>query len=517
MSTTQRLLDAQGIPSTSFVNLLGGSDSLLPDTAGLARVPGAGVSDLEQTIDNQLGKVGATIPIDALRDPYGNTEPDGDELTDPRELSELPTVQGLAHQIPDIAHNPVVQAVNTLAGQVAGAASAVGGAVGLSHTVGDIVAFAHGVGSGQTLELPGQAIDCAAHSIDQGVADVADIGMNGHILAHNLINDAPGELLNGGPVDGLVGQLDHALEGLNEGPLVDVNVLPQGIMGSSGIFHATVDPSQPSLVTVDALAASHSPDSHLIDADALPKSLGDIANVSALTSPDAGEGAVGAVVGDGPSLLDANLLTGNLPNACQSGQMLDDLLQGSACGPEGLVGSLKPFGAIAEADVISDGVFGSPGVAHAAVDATQAALVTLNVLADDISQPSHIVDADALPKSLGQIANVSALTAPATGDGAIGAIVGNGSPTLLDVNVLTAADQIQIPNLGGAGADALAGVLNHDLGGIAQAAVAPAADLAGANFGTGGANCVALPAIDLHDMSQQVTNACPQVDLHSLV
>jgi len=294
-----------------------------------------------------------------------------------------------------------------------------------------------------------------------------------------------------------------------------VDILPHGILGSSGILHATVDPSQGSLVTIDALAASHSPGSHIIDADVLPRSLGDITNVSVLTSPDAGEGAIGAVVGDGMSLLDANLLTGSLPNGCDSGQMLDSLLQGTACGPDGLVGALKPFGTIADIDVISEGVFGSPGILHTAVDPTQAALVTLNALAGDVSQPSHIVDADALPKELGQILNVSVLTAPATGDGAIGAIAGNGH-TLLDTNVLTGADQIHIPNLDGAGTDALAGLLHNDIGAIAQAAITSVADLAAVNTGTGGANCVALAAADLHDVSQQVTNAC-HVDLHPLV
>jgi hypothetical protein len=455
MSTTQRLLDAQGIPSSSFVNLVGGSDSLLPDTAGLARTPGASVSDLEQIIDNQLGNLGAAVPIEALRDPYGNIEPDGDELTDPKELSELPTVQGLAHQIPDIAHSGIVQAANAAAGQVGCAAGAVGGAVGLSHTVGDIVDFAHAVSSSPTLELAQRAIDWAAHSIDQGVTDVAGIGMNGHILVDNLINDAPGELLNGLPVNELVGRLDHALAGLNGDPLVDVSVFPNGVLGSSAILHATVDPAQGSFVTIDALAAPHCPDSHLVDADALPKALGDIANVSVLTSPDAGEGAIGAVVGNGPSLLDANLLTGSLPNACNSGQLLQDVLQESSCGPA--------------------------------------------------------------PSLLGQITNIGTLIAPATGDGAIGAIVGNCSPALLGTNVLAGTDQIHVPNLAGAGADALAGALNHDLAGIVPTAVATAVDLVGANSGTGGTNCVGLPTIDLHEASQQLANASPHVDIHSLV
>src|SRR5713101_2395435 len=52
MSTTQGLLDAQGIPSTSFVDVVGGSDTILPSTAELAGAPGTGVSELEQTIDN---------------------------------------------------------------------------------------------------------------------------------------------------------------------------------------------------------------------------------------------------------------------------------------------------------------------------------------------------------------------------------------------------------------------------------------------------------------------------------
>jgi CRP/FNR family transcriptional regulator, cyclic AMP receptor protein len=52
MSTSQELLDAQGIPSTGFVDVVGGSDTILPSTAGLAGAPGTGVPELEQTIDN---------------------------------------------------------------------------------------------------------------------------------------------------------------------------------------------------------------------------------------------------------------------------------------------------------------------------------------------------------------------------------------------------------------------------------------------------------------------------------
>src|SRR5947208_1564942 len=137
MSTTQRLLDAQGIPATSFVNVVGGSDSILPNTAGLTGGQEPTVTQIEQTVDNQLGKIGATVPIEALRDPYGNYEPDGDELTDPNELSELPTLQGLVNQIPDVTHNPVTQAANCVAAQVGAATGCAAGTVGLSHTVGD--------------------------------------------------------------------------------------------------------------------------------------------------------------------------------------------------------------------------------------------------------------------------------------------------------------------------------------------------------------------------------------------
>src|SRR5438045_3605822 len=53
MSTSQGLLDAQSITSTSFVDVVGGSDTILSNTAGLAGAPGTGVTELEQTSDNR--------------------------------------------------------------------------------------------------------------------------------------------------------------------------------------------------------------------------------------------------------------------------------------------------------------------------------------------------------------------------------------------------------------------------------------------------------------------------------
>jgi hypothetical protein len=498
MSTTQRLLDAQGIPATSFVNVVGGSDSILPNTAGLTGGPGPAVTEIEQTVDNALGQLGAAVPIEALRDPYGNYEPDGDELTDPQELSELPTLQGLVHQLPDIAHNPVTQAANCVAAQVGAAAGCAAGAVGLSHTAGDILGFTHAVGSdGQT--VPQQVVDSIAKSGDQVLTDVADIGANAHMLVDNLINDAPGELLGAQAVNhavnGVVCDINHALGDLQHGPIIDVNVLPNGVMGSSGVLHVTVDPSQPSLVTVDALASPHDASSHIIDADALPRSIGDVLDVSALTSPEPGEGAISAILGNGPSVLEANILTGTLPNAFDPGQGIGGVLGGLTCGPEGLLGSLKSSDVVEDVTDVAHDVFGSCG---------PSGLVGSLKSSDLISDVTDIVR-----DALGSCGN---------GQG-IGGILGNCSPTPV-MNALAAVDRICVPNLCGAGADGLVGALTHDIACIAQAAVTPVADLAGVNSCASGLTSAALPAVDLHDISQpiqQVANAVSHLDVHALI
>jgi hypothetical protein len=213
--------------------------------------------------------------------------------------------------------------------------------------------------------------------------------------------DAAAQLLNGAPQDALSGAPANALDGLGNGSIVDSSVLPGGVDGSSPLLDANVDPSQGS--SVDAVSAGQGANGNVADADALPASVGDIADVGALASPTAGDGGAGVAVGDSPSLLSADALTGTLP--------------------------------------VADGVTGN------SLDGTLGG-----------SQSSSLIDADAAPQSDGTVADANVLTSPQPSDGAIGAAIGNG-PTLVGADELTGNDQLQVAGLNGSGTDSLVGAL----------------------------------------------------------
>ena len=213
--------------------------------------------------------------------------------------------------------------------------------------------------------------------------------------------DAVAQLLNGTPQDALSGAPANALGDLGNGSIVDSSVLPGGVDGSSPLLDANVDPSQGS--SVDAASAGQGANGNAVDADALPASLGDIADVGALASPTAGDGGASVTAGDGPSLLSADALTGTLPVA--------DGVTGSSLG----------------------GVLGG-------------------------SQSSSLIDANAAPQSDGTVADANVLTSPQPSDGAIGGAVGNG-PTLVGADELTGNDQLQVAGLNGSGTDSLVGAL----------------------------------------------------------
>jgi hypothetical protein len=213
------------------------------------------------------------------------------------------------------------------------------------------------------------------------------------------------QLLNGAPQDVVSGAPANALGDLGNGSIVDSNALPGGVDGSSPLLDANVDPSQGS--SVDAVSAGQGSNGNAVDADTLPASLGDIADVGALASPTAGDGGAGVAVGDSPSLLDADALTGTVPIAGGvTGSSLDDTLGG-------LLGG---------------------------------------------SQSSNLIDANAAPQSDGTVADANVLTSPQPSDGAIGAAIGNG-PTLVNASELTGNDQLQIAGLNGSGTDSLVGAL----------------------------------------------------------
>lgn len=438
---TQQLFE--DFSAANLLNLLDGSDGLVADTGNPGALPGAATENVVALGDDALYGAGPS-PVQLGTDP---NDPDGDELTDPDELQEIVDPKQIENYVPSVDTAPLFGAANDAWNEAAGLVVRAGDSVGLGGTANDVIGIGDGTGLGSIgssssspltdiVDLPGQILDTANGGVETTYVSGTNAVWGGVVGIPSLINDASEEAFNDAapltaPVSGLVsdiesgtglpggvgtigdlvsdltglpgnlgslgdlGSLGNLAGVLGTGPIAQVEVAPGGVLGLSGLLDAVVNPSASSLITIDALGTDNGGGSNLADVNALPSSLGTIANLDALTGPVASDGAIGAFVGNGPSLLDANLLNGTLP---------------------GTVGDL---------------IGGSSG--------------------------SHLIDANVLPTTVGDIANLDVLTAPAAPAGAVSALVANG-PNLVTADLLTGHDALQLGGLNSANLDSLSGV-----------------------------------------------------------
>jgi hypothetical protein len=153
-----------------------------------------------------------------------------------------------------------------------------------------------------------------------------------------------------------------------------------------------------------------------------------------------------------------------------------------------------------------------------AADATNGSLNgsvddTLNGLLNG-SSSSNLVDANAGSQADdGNLGDASVLTAPQTGDGALGGFVGDGS-NIATADALTGNDPPQ-SSLSGTGADSLVGTLTNDLSAPGTAAAAPVetapalTNIADVSTAAGNADASQIVA--------NVANAAQQATQHALI
>jgi hypothetical protein len=370
-----------GLPSGTedpLAGLLGGSDTILPDTQHL----------------DALGTLGPTL-----------TQIEGD-------------ASGLLGSIGDLGVNP--DTVTDVVPNDTGVGSDANGLVG--QVVDDAQGALNGAGTGGLGDTVGTLLG------DTGTGNL--LGDTGTGAAGNAIGDL-GNGAGTGAGGGIVGDVNSALNGaegndlgaLGNGSLVDASALPGGAAGSSPLVDADVNPSQGSFI--DALSADQgsNSDGSVINADSTPaSSLGDVADGGALGAPvTSGDGGVNADAGNGQSLLSADALTGTLPDASDLtngslGGTVDGLVNGSSSSNlvDAGAGSQSDDGDLTDASVLTAPQDGSDAINGSVGNGTN--LVTASALtgSDGLQLPSLSGSgADSLVGSLTSEPATQAITTPA--------------------------------------------------------------------------------------------------------
>jgi hypothetical protein len=264
---------AQPGPNDGLTNLLGGADTVVPDTHHLGTL------------------VSTLLPADTLT---GDISP---------ALTSVDADTGLG----DIGN---ATAPLTTVGQVADAV--VGTVDGATAIPADgVVSDALGVlGNGQTADtsvLPGGVLGSAP------VLDAsADPSQGIAVDALATGQGSPGSSIGTDALPGSLGNIADvsALAAPTTGDgAIDANAGDGSSVLSADALTGTLPDAGDLLGSGDLIGGSQS--SNLVDANALPQSDGDIADASVLTSSQPSGSAIGALVGDGPNLIDASALTGN--------------------------------------------------------------------------------------------------------------------------------------------------------------------------------------------------------------
>jgi hypothetical protein len=394
-----------------LAGLLGGSDTILPDTQHLDALGTLGptLTQIENDANGLLGSLGDLgINPDTVTDVVPND-------------TGVPDANGLVSQAVDDAQ---------------GALNGTGGTGGIGDPIGSLLGDTGTANVLGDTGAPGNAIG--------DFADGAGTGTGG-----GLVGDANGALS---------GAEGNSLGMLGNGSIVDASALPGGAAGSSPLIDTNVDPSQGS--SVDVLSADQGGNGNggVIDADAAPaSSLGDVADVGALAAPQTGgDGGINADAGNGQSLLSADALTGTLPDASDATNgSLDDtvngLLNGSSSSNlvDANAGSQPDDGNVADASVLtapqsSDGAVGG-FVGDGSNIATASALTGNDPLQSSLSNTGADSLVGTLTNDLSATTNTA--TAPAetasapTNIADVSTAAGNIDASQIASNVANAAQQ----------------------------------------------------------------------------
>jgi hypothetical protein len=306
------------------------------------------------------------------------------------------------------------------------------------------------------------------HSLLENTGDQADLvgaihGLTntgetvglGKVGDDNLITDtaqAPGDLLNGAnPVSEAAntvtdtGQIVSAAGALIQGAGSDLSNPDVVQDAATGLSGATLGGGDGPLISASAGPSGESP---ILDAGVL--------------TPAANDAPVGAAIGNGPSLVNAQLLDNNDPlNLNGADGSGDHLVTGSAGAPGGT--PVGDAGVLTSPD--SDAPLGvnlasAPNIANASVLGSSPLLQDATGVSQGITgadpNGEHLATANAGAVGGAPLAEAGVLTTP-DAQTPVGAEVAN-AQNLAAATLLPHSDVLSFPNLGGAGTDALTGV-----------------------------------------------------------
>jgi hypothetical protein len=301
-------------PGDGLIGLLGGSDTIVPDTQHLGSALGATFTQIETDGNGALGNVGE-LPIqpDTAIPNGASVVPDGDAVATqllngaPQDvLSDAP-----ANALGDLGNGSIVDS-SVLPGGVDGSSPLLDANVDPSQG-SSVDAVSAGQGAN------GNAID--ADTLPASLGDIADAGA----LASPTAGDGGASVTAG------------------DGPsLLSADALTGTVPVAGGVTDSSLD---------GMLGGSQS--SSLIDANAGQPSDGTVADANVLTSPQPSDGAIGAAAGNGPTQVNASELTGNdqLQVAGLNGSGTDSLVGALTSQPTASAMSAAP---VATAPVVSD-------------------------------------------------------------------------------------------------------------------------------------------------------------------
>jgi hypothetical protein len=373
-----------------------------------------------------------------------------------------------------------------------------------------------------------------------GEAPIANAGVLGTPDDSSPISVAAGNGPNVANVDALDGGSgDHLITGdagaAGGTPITDAGVLttpdsqsPLGLDVGNGpnVANASVlgnsDALQDATGAVQGVNGTGDSGDHLVTGDAGATGGSPVADAGVLTTPDS-QSPLGLDVGNGPNVADASALTNgnvlqNATDALQGVNGTSDSGDHLVTGDAGAAGGtpVTDAGILTTPDSqspIGADVGNGQNIANAGVlgnsDALQNATGALQGINGTGNSGDHLVTGDAGAAGGSPVADAGVLTTPSS-QSPVGADVGNGQ-NVAAASLLSHSDALSFPNMGGAGTDALTGVVPSaiDVGNVASDSSAPATSgqsLVDAHTDGG-------PLVQLHDNSPSTVG----VNDHALV
>jgi hypothetical protein len=468
-----------GTDTNRLVEVLAGSTALLNDTNGSSALPlslnallGDDTASADVTAnaatpaaaDGPLVTAGLLDPVTDVVDGVLGT--DTSNLLGVGDVLNLGTPSQLALAGDAGGAQPVFDATNILIKDVHAEIETLSHQSGLSDILHAVTNLGETTGLGTTGAVP-PAVDDGHTNLVTDIVNAPSTLLNGgldDVIAHvgadlgdtlDAAVGVVGAILNGSdplnPIPELLNGLTSSLQNL---PLLNINGGDSadggGLLGGlgGGLLNGVVG---------DVTGSSTG---HLIDIDLGPEN-GNGLGLDLLATPDATHSAsinVLDVGPNGPQLLDLGLLTGDgLLDLGGNGDTGLGGLTGNLLGSDGLVGNL--LGGTGLGGVLGGADAGGPLASTGLGDGL------LNGVVGNLtgSSTGHLIDVDAGPQDSNGL-GLDLLATPgsdATHTASVNAVdVGPNGPQLLDLSALTGGSGIlDIPSLGGAGADGLTGNL----------------------------------------------------------